>query len=452
MKDFVTSRRQNPRKVPRIYEVYSAVIPALVLGAMSFNAALCFVNTKLTPISSAHVVGAEILLISISFVVSYRSFNHLNVGLIVSTILYFLTLALIRVSLSPTQDIDVKIIRDFLIPIAFFMLGTQVTDLKAADRTVWVAIVLVAPLALLEYFYLDIFLQYFDVVHYYMARGTLQESKQVLLASGNLMVSGIRPQGQGRELFSFLGDHRVSSIFLEPIGLACFGIIAFMWGIVRSRSEHRLRFGLLSAGLLFIILADSRFGALFSVFVLILTMLPTRISTIAASILPGAAIAALVVSGQLIHNFPTELENTASGRLIYSAQVLTEFDFFNWLGFKVSNLQTFDAGYGYLISSIGLFGLAVYWCIFMSMHGPSREFIWYRNASAAYFAAMSCIGQAQFTIKTASLLWFLLGVLSVARGGANALSAKKSYRSLRQAPLASRASMGQDAVSANRIV
>jgi putative polymerase len=358
---------------------------------------------------------------------------------------------MIRTSYSPTQGIDVKLIRDFLIPIAFFMLGTQVTDVTSADRTVWFAIVLVAPLALLEYFYLDVFLQNFDIVHYYIARGTLQESKQVLLASGNLMVSGIRPQGQGRELLSFLGDHRVSSIFLEPIGLACFGIITFMWGIVRSRSVHRFRFGFLSAGLLFIILADSRFGALFSVFVLLLTMLPPRISTIAAAILPGAAITALVISGQLIHNFPTEVENTTSGRLIYSAQVLTEFDFFHWLGFKVSDLQTFDAGYGYIISSIGLFGLAVFWCIVMSIHGPSREFILFRNASAAYFAAMSCIGQAQFTIKTASLLWFLLGVLSVARGD-NRIVAKKLYRSQRQAPFASRASIGRDAMNTNRLV
>ena len=447
MKDFVTSQRQNSRKIPRIYDVNLVVIPALVLAAMFFNAALCLINTKLTAISSAHVVGAEILLISISFVVSNRSFNYLNLGLIIGTIMYCLTLALIRAFFSSTQDIDIKVIRDFLIPITFFMLGTQVTDLKAADRTVWCAIVLVAPLALLEYFYLDIFLQYFDIVHYYIMRGTLQASKQVLLASGNLMVSGIRPQGQGRELFSFLGDHRVSSIFLEPIGLACFGIITFMWGIVRSRSEHRFRFGLLSAGLLFIILADSRFGALFSIFILLLTMLPPRISTIAAAILPGAAITALVISGLLMHNFPAEVENTTSGRLIYSAQVLTEFDFFHWLGFKVSDLQTFDAGYGY----IGLFGLAVFWYIVMSIHGPSREFILFRNASAAYFAAMSCIGQAQFTIKTASLLWFLLGVLSVARGD-NPIVAKKLYRSQRQAPFAPPAPIGRDAISANRLV
>jgi putative polymerase len=305
------------------------------------------------------------------------------------------------------------------------MLGTQVTDLKAADRTVWLAIALVAPLALFEYFYLDIFLQYFDIIHYYIARGTLQESKEVLLASGNLMVSGIRPQGQGRELFSFLGDHRVSSIFLEPVGLGCFGIIVFMWGIVMSRSEHRFRFGLLSAGLLFIILADSRFGALFSVFVLILMMLPPRVSTIAAALLPGAIIAALVVAGQLIHNFPPNLENTTSGRLIYSAQVLSEFDFFHWLGFKVSNLQTSDAGYAYIISSIGLFGLAVFWCIVLCIRGPSLEFILFRNASAAYFAVMSCVGNSQLTIKTASLLWFLLGVLSVARGADNRVVAKE---------------------------
>jgi putative polymerase len=451
VKDFVTSQRQNSRKTPRIYDVNLVVIPALVLAAMFFNAALCLINTKLIAISSAHVIGAEMLLISISFVVSNRSFNYLNLGIIIGTIMYCLTLALIRAFFSSTQDIDIKVIRDFLIPITFFMLGTQVTDLKAADRLVWCAIVLVAPLALLEYFYLDIFLQYFDIVHYYIMRGTLQASKQVLLASGNLMVSGIRPQGQGRELFSFLGDHRVSSIFLEPIGLACFGIITFMWGIVRSSSEHRFRYGLLSAGLLFIILADSRFGALFSVFVLLLTMLPPRISTIAAAILPGAAIIALVISGQLIHNFPADVENTTSGRLIYSAQVLTEFDFFHWLGFKVSDLQTFDAGYGYIISSIGLFGLAVFWCIVMSIHGPSREFILFRNASAAYFAAMSCIGQAQFTIKTASLLWFLLGVLSVARGD-NPIVAKKLYRSQRQAPFASPASIGRDAISANRLV
>ncbi len=333
MKDFVTSQRQNSRKIPRIYDVNLVVIPALVLAAMFFNAALCLINTKLTAISSAHVVGAEILLISISLVVSNRSFNYLNLGLITGTIMYCLTLTLIRAFFSSTQDVDIKVLRDFLIPITFFMLGTQVTDVKAADRTVWCAIVLVAPLALLEYFYLDIFLQYFDVVHYYIMRGSLQASKQVLLASGNLMVSGIRPQGQGRELFSFLGDHRVSSIFLEPIGLACFGIITFMWGVVRSRSEHKFRFGLLSAGLLFIIFADSRFGALFSVFVLLLTMLPPRISTIAAANLPGAAITALVISGLLIHNFPTDVENTTSGRLIYSAQVLTEFDFFHWLGF-----------------------------------------------------------------------------------------------------------------------
>jgi len=108
VKDFVTSQRQNSRKIPRIYDVNLVVIPALVLAAMFFNAALCLINTKLTAISSAHVVGAEILLISISFVVSNRSFNYLNLGLIIGTIMYCLTLALIRAFFSSTQDIDIR--------------------------------------------------------------------------------------------------------------------------------------------------------------------------------------------------------------------------------------------------------------------------------------------------------------------------------------------------------
>lgn len=415
MKRFNSMQRPAAPKLPRDRGVFVSVVFALVLGAMSFNAVLCFVNTRMASISSVHVVGAEILILSIAFLVSYQSLNRVYLALIAATLLYILTLALIRGSVSPEQGVDVKIVRDFLIPIAFFMLGTRVKNLRTADRTVWLAVIIVSPLAALEYFDVDTFLKYFDVIHYYVARGTFQGSEQFLIASGNLMVNAIRSQDQGRELFSFLGNHRLSSVFLEPIGLACFGIIVFIWGAVRSRFEHKFRVGLVSAGLLSLVLADSRFGAIFSVLALILIMLPLRMSTLAAALMPGVAIAALLIAGQLIHDFPAGLENSVSGRLIYSAQVLAEFDFYHWLGFKVSRLQTFDAGYGYIISGIGLFGLAAFWCIFMSIHGPSRQFYWFRNASAAYFAAMSCIGAAQFTIKTASLLWFLLGALSVAR-------------------------------------
>jgi hypothetical protein len=51
----------------------------------------------------------------------------------------------------------------------------------------------------------------------------------------------------------------------------------------------------------------------------------------------------------------------------------------------------------------------------MSLGGQSRDFYAFRNTSAAYYAALFCISASQFTIKTAALLWFLMGALSLAR-------------------------------------
>ena len=70
------------------------------------------------------------------------------------------------------------------------------------------------------------------------------------------------------------------------------------------------------------------------------------------------------------------------------------------------------SGYAYVISNIGLVGLAVFWFWFLSLDGRSRYFYAFRNTSAAYFAALFCISPSQFTIKTAALLWFLMGTLS----------------------------------------
>jgi putative polymerase len=55
----------------------------------------------------------------------------------------------------------------------------------------------------------------------------------------------MRPEGfnGGRNLLPFLGNHRVSSIFLEPASAGNFGIIVFMWALVRSLMERRIFWG-----------------------------------------------------------------------------------------------------------------------------------------------------------------------------------------------------------------
>jgi hypothetical protein len=55
------------------------------------------------------------------------------------------------------------------------------------------------------------------------------------------------------------------------------------------------------------------------------------------------------------------------------------------------------------------------WFCFMSLSSKNPHFYAFRNAVGAYLAILFLISQSQMTIKTAGLLWLLLGVVSVAR-------------------------------------
>ena len=124
----------------------------------------------------------------------------------------------------------------------------------------------------------------------------------------------------------------------------------------------------------------------------------------------------LFAAGADPHALPYLEGYSLKDRLLFSGRVLLDFDIANWLGITASRIPTADAGYAYIISNVGLLGFAAFWFWFMSLDGSSRYFYAFRNTSAAYFAAISCVSTSQFTIKTAALLWFLMGALSVVRG------------------------------------
>ena len=166
-------------------------------------------------------------------------------------------------------------------------------------------------------------------------------------------------------------------------------------------------------GLTSIVLSDSRFGAYFFILAVILFLMPTNLTTIVVSVIPVIMVYALLLIPEFINYVPGYMENSFSGRMMYSSQVLSNFDVWNWLGFKASSMQTFDSGYSYVFSGIGLAGFAVFWIAFLAIKGRSTYFYAFRNLSAAYFAIALCIGEAQLSIKTASFLWFLMGALAM---------------------------------------
>lgn len=412
------------------------VAGALIIGAITFNAVLCFINTSVAPIHNSYVVGSEILIVAIALLACHRTIESKSVLIIGAVLLYTALLAFIRSGISPEEGLNFKVSRDFLIPIVFLLLGKATSDIRVADRIVYIATALLLAFALFEYFFLDTYLKVFGVIEYYVARGTLDALNPSLQWANGLMLNGIRPpELGGRALLPFLlDDHRVSSLFLESISLGNFGSLVVFWGITRSRMERQLRLWSVAAGIALIILSDSRFSASFlGVGILILLMSP-RVTTPAIVAMPFVVIAGLCLAAATgeVQDSPFLEGTTLQDRLLFSGRILLDLDIFNWLGIGASGVYTLDTGYAYVISSVGLIGLMAFWLWLTSLDGRNRSFYAFRNTTAAYFAALFCISQSQFTIKTAALLWFLLGVLSVTVEAAR--RAKRSESADRYAP------------------
>jgi putative polymerase len=292
--------------------------------------------------------------------------------------------------------------------VVFFFMGAWVRDLRSADFIVRAVTASVIVAGLLEMFFLKTYLRYFDVIDYYIMRGTVDLSDTQYLAN-NLFVSGMRPEGHN--LFGFLGDHRVSSLFLEPVSPGNYGAIVFFWALVRSRAENKLYIGLFLMALLIIVMADNRLGAGLCILGLALALISVRYSYPVILILPFAFIAMLLGLHSLFPILATD--DSTLGRLASSGEVLSSLNVFNWMGFQEAT-NTLDSGYSAVVTKIGILGFAVFWFLFMSMRGRNPDFNYFRVLSGAYVSIGLCISYSLVTIKTAALLWFLAGILAYA--------------------------------------
>lgn len=380
-----------------------------VLGAMLFNFVLCFVNTNAGGVGNGAVIGCEIAIITAVLFYTYPALTYPMFLAIGGALLYLIALSAVRFLLG--SGVDVKPVRDLLIPIVFFLLGVGAHDVRAADKIVRVIVFIVIVVGVFEYFFPDVFTRFFNVASFYIERGAMGSAQAQ--QSSNLFVSGMRPEGAsgGRGLLPFLGNHRVSSIFLEPISAGNFGIVVFIWGLVRSLMERRIFGGLIASAVLIVIMSDSRFGANFCVLCLLLAVLPAAIRTAAVAVLPIVALMGVVLlPGPLSAHYG--VDNGFIGRIILSGRILERFDLLNWFGLQAPDFVTSDSGYAYALAGLGIVGIAIFWTMLLLLKGSNNRFYLFRDLAGAYFAVLLCISNSPFTIKTGALLWFLAGVLS----------------------------------------
>ncbi|HYG89239.1 MAG TPA: hypothetical protein VD978_23605 [Azospirillum sp.] len=383
------------------------VLPAaLVLGAMLLNFGLCFLKTTGMTVGTMHVAGVELVILSAAAALAWRGVSGTQLGAIIGVLVYIGAMRILN------PDLDLKIARDLAIPFLFWTLGVVRGTPQDGDRLVYVAVPLVFAVGLFEFLALDTYQQLFDILGYYIDKGAV-EADQTTWMSTRLFANGIRPAGDGRTLFPFLGEHRVSSIFLEPVSTGNFGAIAFLWLLHRWSERPWLNSAYMGIVFICIVLADARFGAMVCAIATFAYLVPLTRHTRLAFVLPFAVVALLF--GKAALNPAGIIDNGFGGRLLGSGILLMSWGPAEWFALAPSPIDTADSGYGYLISNLGILPAIALWTMLIFRRGLPDEATAFRTSIAIYAALSLSISGSMFTIKTAALLWFLYGTLCPAQ-------------------------------------
>ncbi|MDX3928574.1 MAG: UDP-phosphate alpha N-acetylglucosaminyltransferase [Shinella sp.] len=395
--------RQNFVPVPAAEGAFASVsvirlaVVAIVIGALVFNLLLCFANTRIMRISDSYVILAEMAIVGVAFLVAMtrRSTLYLLIAVFVS---YMLLLFMLRGGV-----VNLKSIRDILIPIAFYFVGMRMRDLRLADRLVVASAAIVVGIGLFEYLLLDTYLQYFNVIGYYLARGTVTVDELYGQTVG-LFISGVRPEP--RTILPFLGQHRVSSVFLEPVSMGNFAVIVYAWALHRGRDfAWRWIAGFLALAV--VVLADARFGLYSCILITLLYPVFNGIPRLFWSVVPFLLLAVLATYGIL-----TGTEggpNDISGRFAVTAHLLNQLSPGVVLGVEATDQFTADSGLAYSLTAFGIGGFIALWLLLV--HAPLADpRAWrFHSMVIVYLLLLMQISDSFYSIKTAALLWFLLG-------------------------------------------
>lgn len=392
---FTAPRQESVAAVPGKTLVFWILIAALM-----YQALLCALHTNVHPISMSGVALAELCVYLACFAVLIRNLRLEFIALAAVTVAYLLLLAILR------NQLDPKGFRDVLIPILFYGIGRQIGDVKYADRVLKVAVLLVLAFGFFELLFLDAFSRIFNIFSYYVSQGSLQAGSNWAKDSV-LGLNGTRPEGIGRTILpSLLGNHRVSSVFLEPVSLGNFAVITAAWGLAKRRAEWKQMALFVGAALVMIALADSRYGMITLTLLVAVRLLPWP-KNVWMIVLPLGAVIMLVAIG----NFYTGgYGDNVIGRLYVSGVTLLDLNLGSIFGLDGYNVAYGDMGYPTLLTRWGALLCIFLWCAFWMVRMEDERGDRFRAFTTLYMSLILCVsGTSLFALKTAGILWFLVG-------------------------------------------
>lgn len=381
---------------------------ALLLAVVLHHWVLCLLHNQGLTVSVARVALAELAVYALCVPLILRRLSlHWLIAVFVALGASGV-LALLR-----GGYFDAKSARDLLIPLIFLWAGRAYGQGgQRLDRALAVAAGVVVAVGLAQALMPGLYNRHFNTFSYYISLGGISEGAAQVQGQ-SVTLNGLRPEGIGRTLLpQLLGPQRVASVFLEPVSLGNFAVILLAWGLARSRAEWRPAAWFVGAAVLCIVLADSRFGLYMTGLLVLLRLAVHGQAHLLALVFPALGALALLA----LASFAPGTGDNLIGRMTVSGQVLKTFNEWQLLGVQGYATHFGDMGYAYVFSRFGLPGAALMWaCVFlMPLRDESaRRF---RTFISAYVTLILCVsGTSLFALKTAGVMWFALGVMSMRR-------------------------------------
>lgn len=381
----------------------------LLLAVVMHHWILCLLHTKGISVSVARVAMAEMTIYIACLPLllarlSLRSLIAVFVALGLSGLL-----ALLR-----GGYFDAKAARDLLIPLIFLWAGRSFgQNGRSLDRPLLLVAAVVVVIGLVQAVIPDLYNRFFNTFNYYLSLGGISAGS-AQEAGQSVTLNGLRPEGIGRTLLpQVLGAQRVSSVFLEPVSLGNFAVILLAWGLAKPWHEWRVAAWFVGAAVVCIVLADSRFGFYMTGLLVLLRLLVHGRAHLVGIVFPGIGAVGLLL---LATFFPGSGDNLF-GRMTVSGEFLLRFDEWNLLGVRDFATNFGDMGYAYVFSRFSLPGAILMWlCVYaLPLHDEAaRRF---RTFMSAYVTLILCVsGTSLFALKTAGVMWFALGAMSMRSG------------------------------------
>lgn len=406
----------------------SAIVASIVLMAIFHSAILAFLNANVQPLSLIHASFAELILLSAAGLCIIRSgvrTNYLRSVFLFFVFFLFLSAWNALVSVIYGNAPAIKPLRDVLILFLFLSLGYIYGKKYRASPTTLLVVASILNLTFLFVELLDtqLYVNLFDVSSFYVnTRGVGADMAESRLESGLFFTSH---SYEGRFSFGLRSAQRLSSLFLEQTTHANFAVLLTLfclsfWKHISAVSK----FVILSTALLIILGTDSRQALgiilIFMAGYLILPMLPKY------TIWAYFPLALSMLLGYYLAEGPLHVQrDDFSGRILYSATQVFSADFEALAGLSTSD-RIVDSGYSYLIHAHSAIGLIALWILFPAMLPmDSSEARRFSHGIMIFFTVnLAVSGSTIFSMKTSSLLWFLVGCVAAK----NSLRTEEPYK------------------------